>query len=152
MTEFYGNAKQRLDESPEFKKILQLNMVKLQAGDVESCEIWQVWCGLSWKEFEKVYDRLDITVDECRESFYNDKITTVIQEFEQKGLISVDSIQAGSTHKNECRDGPFCRIDKFWIWNNIRILRRLIYSSDLFFLYYIEMYLFGLFGIVNQLE
>ncbi|KAL7517532.1 hypothetical protein ACHAWX_002451 [Stephanocyclus meneghinianus] len=90
LTEFYKNAKQRFDESPEFKKISQLNVVKLQAGDAECREIWQVLCDVSRKEFEKVYDRLDITVEECGESFYNDKIPPVIQEFERKGLISVE--------------------------------------------------------------
>ncbi|KAL7479849.1 hypothetical protein ACHAW6_005572 [Cyclotella cf. meneghiniana] len=80
----------RFDESPEFKKISQLNVVKLQAGDAECREIWQVLCDVSRKEFEKVYDRLDITVEECGESFYNDKIPPVIQEFERKGLISVE--------------------------------------------------------------
>eukprot|EP00804_Cyclotella_cryptica_P005201 CCRYP_014247-RA/>CCRYP_014247-RA protein AED:0.11 eAED:0.11 QI:0/0/0/1/1/1/2/0/813 len=90
LTEFYKNAKQRFDESPEFKKISQLNVVQLQAGDRECREIWQVLCDVSRKEFEKVYNRLDITVQECGESFYNDKIPPVIEEFEQRGLISVE--------------------------------------------------------------
>jgi arginyl-tRNA synthetase len=37
-----------------------------------------------------VYKRLDITVEECGESFYNSKIPPVIQEFEDAGLISVE--------------------------------------------------------------
>ncbi|KAL7468659.1 hypothetical protein ACHAXS_008895 [Conticribra weissflogii] len=90
LTQFYKNAKQRFDDSPEFKKISQLNVVKLQAGDPECRRIWQVLCDVSRKEFEKVYDRLDITVEECGESFYNDKIPPVIDEFEKKGLIKVE--------------------------------------------------------------
>ena len=90
LTEFYKNAKMRFDESAEFKKISQLNVVKLQAGDEEYKKMWQVLCDVSRKEFEKVYNRLDITVEECGESFYNDKIPPVIEEFDGKGLISVE--------------------------------------------------------------
>ena len=90
LTEFYKNAKMRFDDSPEFKKISQLNVVKLQAGDAECRKIWQVLCDVSRKEFEKVYNRLDITVEECGESFYNSKIPPVIEEFDEKGLISVE--------------------------------------------------------------
>jgi arginyl-tRNA synthetase len=90
LTAFYKNAKSRFDESAEFKKISQLNVVELQAGDEECRKIWQVLCDVSRKEFEKVYDRLDITVEECGESFYNDKIPPVIEEFMSRGMISVE--------------------------------------------------------------
>lgn len=90
LTSFYKNAKSRFDESAEFKKISQLNVVKLQAGDEECRKIWQVLCDVSRMEFEKVYDRLDISVTECGESFYNDKIPPVIDEFTSRGMISVE--------------------------------------------------------------
>jgi len=90
LTAFYKNAKSRFDESAEFKKISQLNVVKLQAGDEECRKIWQVLCDVSRLEFEKVYARLDISVKECGESFYNDKIAPVIDEFDSRGMISVE--------------------------------------------------------------
>ena len=90
LTAFYKNAKARFDESPEFKKISQLNVVKLQAGDEECRKIWQVLCDVSRKEFEKVYNRLDIPVEECGESFYNDKISPVIDEFIARDMCSVE--------------------------------------------------------------
>jgi arginyl-tRNA synthetase len=90
LTEFYKNAKSRFDESPEFKKVSQLNVVSLQAGDGECLRIWKVLCDISRLEFEKVYKRLDISVEECGESFYNDKIPGVIDEFDQRGMISVE--------------------------------------------------------------
>ena len=64
--------------------------MKLQAGDEECRAIWQVLCDISRKEFEKVYKRLDITLKECGESFYNSKIPAVIEEFDEAGLISVE--------------------------------------------------------------
>ena len=77
----------RFDEDEEFKKTSQLNVVNLQAGDQECRDIWNVLCDISRREFEKVYRRLDITLDECGESFYNDKIPPVLEEFEKSGLI-----------------------------------------------------------------
>lgn len=90
LTVFYKNAKMRFDESPEFKKVSQLNVVKLQAGDAECKLIWQLLCDISRIEFEKVYKRLDITVTECGESFYNDKIAPVIDEFITAGYCTVE--------------------------------------------------------------
>jgi len=90
LTQFYKNAKARFDEDSEFKKTSQLNVVKLQSGDEECKGIWQLLCDISRLEFEKVYKRLDITVKECGESFYNDKIAQVIEEFDKAGHISVE--------------------------------------------------------------
>jgi len=90
LTKFYKEAKARFDEDPEFKKTAQLCVVKLQAGDEECKVIWQILCEISRKEFEKVYKRLDITIEECGESFYNDKIASVIEECEKAGHISVE--------------------------------------------------------------
>mmetsp|Transcript_61020 Transcript_61020/g.90490 ORF Transcript_61020/g.90490 Transcript_61020/m.90490 type:complete len:855 (+) Transcript_61020:130-2694(+) len=90
LTAFYKKAKERFDESPEFKKMSQTNVVKLQSGDKECLGIWQLLCDISRREFKKVYDRLDITTEECGESFYNDKIPAVIQEFDDAGLISIE--------------------------------------------------------------
>ena len=80
----------RFDEDADFKKTSQLNVVKLQAGDEECRQIWQKLCDISRIEFEKVYKRLDITLEECGESFYNPKIPSVIEEFEEKKLIQVE--------------------------------------------------------------
>jgi len=87
LTAFYKRAKERFDEDADFKKTSQLNVVKLQAGDEECRAIWQTLCDISRLEFEKVYKRLDITVEECGESFYNKLIPPVIEEFEKAGHI-----------------------------------------------------------------
>lgn len=90
LTEFYKNAKARFDESPEFKKTAQTNVVKLQSGDEECLKVWQMLCDASRSEFQKVYDRLDVTLEEKGESFYNAKIPLVIKEFEQANMISIE--------------------------------------------------------------
>ncbi|CAB9513415.1 Arginine--tRNA ligase [Seminavis robusta] len=90
LTVFYKNAKQRFDESAEFKKTAQTNVVALQSGDKECLKIWKMLCDVSRKEFQKVYNRLDVTLEEKGESFYNDKIPAVIQEFDQAGLVKIE--------------------------------------------------------------
>lgn len=102
LTNFYKKAKERFDDSPEFKKLAQLNVVKLQSGDPECLKIWKMLCDTSRGEFEKVYSRLDVTLNECGESFYNDKIPAVIQEFEKAGLL--ESEEGGA---------KVVRVDKF---------------------------------------
>jgi len=90
LTAFYKAAKERFDEDADFKKTAQLNVVKLQSGDEECMEIWKLLCDVSRREFKKVYDRLDVTVEEFGESFYNDKIPPVIEEFKKAGLLSIE--------------------------------------------------------------
>lgn len=90
LTEFYKAAKKRFDEDAEFKKTSQLNVVALQAGDSECMKIWKLLCDVSRGEFKKVYDRLDVTVYECGESFYNDKIPAVVEEFDRAGKLSIE--------------------------------------------------------------
>ena len=90
LTVFYKNAKQRFDDDADFKKTAQTNVVKLQSGDEECLKIWKLLCDVSRQEFQKVYTRLDVSLAEKGESFYNEKIPPVIDEFEQAGLVSVE--------------------------------------------------------------
>lgn len=90
LTGFYKCAKKRFDDDAEFKKTSQLNVSKLQSGDEEFLKIWKILCDVSRKEFKKVYDRLDVTTHECGESFYNDKIPAVIDEFIEKSMIKIE--------------------------------------------------------------
>jgi arginyl-tRNA synthetase len=68
---FYQNAKKRFDLDEEFKKKAHENVVKLQSGDEGCLAGWKMLCELSRKEFQKIYDRMDITLKEQGESFYN---------------------------------------------------------------------------------
>jgi len=90
LTQFYKSAKKRFDEDAVFKKQSQENVVLLQSGDKSCLSIWNLLCDISRREFEKVYKRLDITLDECGESFYNDKIPAVIDEIDKLGKISIE--------------------------------------------------------------
>ncbi|KAG9351943.1 hypothetical protein JZ751_023194 [Albula glossodonta] len=51
---------------------------------------WNLICDVSRKEFQKVYECLDIQIIERGESFYQDLMTSVVKEFEEKGLVELD--------------------------------------------------------------
>ena len=90
LTQFYKNAKGRFDEDAAFKKQSQLNVVALQSGDESCVAMWKLLCDVSRKEFQEVYDRLDVSLDEYGESFYNSRIPSVIEEFENAGLVRIE--------------------------------------------------------------
>eukprot|EP00922_Rhytidocystis_sp_ex-Travisia-forbesii_P039818 GHVS01059248.1.p1 GENE.GHVS01059248.1~~GHVS01059248.1.p1 ORF type:complete len:636 (+),score=117.61 GHVS01059248.1:47-1954(+) len=86
---FYRASKLRFDEDSDFKRRAQQNVVKLQSGDEIALKMWQDICEVSRLEFKKVYDRLDVRVFEKGESFYNNMLPNVVEELENKGLVSV---------------------------------------------------------------
>ena len=90
LTAFYKAAKERFDQDANFKKLSQLNVVKLQSGDEECKKIWEKLCDISRVNFEKVHKRLQVHIDEVGESFYNPKIPAVIKELEEKDLITIE--------------------------------------------------------------
>lgn len=78
----------RLEETDEsIKRTAREELVKLQAGDAENLAIWKQTVELSWCEFEKLYDVLDIRFDErLGESAYNDALSPLCTELEKRGI------------------------------------------------------------------
>lgn len=71
----------------EVKAAAREELVKLQAGDVENLAIWRETVDLSWQEFRKVYDLLDIHFDETLgESAYNEALAPLCERLEQEGV------------------------------------------------------------------
>lgn len=63
-------------------------LVKLQDGDDENLSIWKEMIALSQDQFDTIYGRLDISFDETLgESFYNDRLKSVVEELQSKGLV-----------------------------------------------------------------
>ncbi|TTC00281.1 Arginine--tRNA ligase, cytoplasmic [Bagarius yarrelli] len=87
---FYKESKKRFDEDEEFKKRAYQCVVKLQSKEPKFIKAWNLICDVSRKEFQKIYDSLGINILERGESFYQDRMTQVVQEFEKKGLVEVD--------------------------------------------------------------
>ncbi len=88
---FYKQAKIRFDHDEEFKEIARQAVVKLQAGDEESLKAWQLLCAQSRREFEVIYQWLDIDLTERGESFYNPFLPGIIEQLEQSGLLVEDA-------------------------------------------------------------
>lgn len=80
----------RFDEDEEFKKRAYNCVVKLQSGDPNSITAWKLICDVSRKEFQKIYDRLDIKIVERGESFYQSRMESIVKDLASKGLLEED--------------------------------------------------------------
>ncbi|KAI0564034.1 Arginyl-tRNA synthetase [Gracilaria domingensis] len=103
LVEFYRQAKKCYDEDPAFKSAALAEVVQLQSGNPETLRAWKLICDLSRTEFQKIYDRLDIKLEERGESFYNPLLSDVVASLFEKGLAT----------KNEGATVVFLEGDKF---------------------------------------
>ncbi|KAL5768720.1 hypothetical protein ACOSQ2_015503 [Xanthoceras sorbifolium] len=84
---FYKASKQRFDSDPAFKERAQKAVVSLQGGEPKYHKAWARICEISRKEFDKVYKRLKIQIEEKGESFYNPYIPGIIETLSEQGLV-----------------------------------------------------------------
>ena len=76
------------ESKPEMEDEARAWFTKLENGDLEAKELWQWFRDESLKEFARVYDLLDIEFDSYNgESFYSDKMDTIIETIKEKGLL-----------------------------------------------------------------
>ena len=87
---FYREAKKRFDEDEAFQVTSREEVVKLQGGDPVSLKAWGLLCDQSRREFQKIYDRLDIRLSERGESFYNPFLASVLGGLKEAGLLVTD--------------------------------------------------------------
>jgi arginyl-tRNA synthetase len=90
LVELYRAAKKRFDEDADFKEISRRAVVDLQAGGAEAKLAWQLICEQSRREFQKIYDVLNIQLTERGESFYNSLLSSVIVDLQETGLLQED--------------------------------------------------------------
>ena len=88
---FYRQAKQRFDADEDFQNTARQEVVRLQAGDPVSLKAWGLLCDQSRREFQQLYERLDIRLNERGESFYNPYLEAVVADLEAAGLLVVDA-------------------------------------------------------------
>jgi arginyl-tRNA synthetase len=84
---FYKKAKQRFDEDEVFQTAARQKVIALQAGDPATLQAWQLLCEQSRREFQAIYDRLQVQLTERGESFYNPFLAETVGELEQLGLL-----------------------------------------------------------------
>ena len=83
----YKKAKQRFDEDAEFQAAARKEVVKLQAKDPDTMKAWNLLCDQSRREFQVIYDRLNVQLTERGESFYNPYLATVVDDLRATGLL-----------------------------------------------------------------
>ena len=87
---FYKESKMRFDSEPDFKKRSYACVVKLQAHDPVYIKGWQAICDVSRREFQKIYDRLDIVLTERGESFYQELMKEAVALLGQAKVLEED--------------------------------------------------------------
>ena len=87
LVSLYKKAKLRFDEDEEFRQTARQEVVNLQAGAEDSRHAWQLLCDQSRREFQVIYDLLDIKLEERGESFYNPFLSDIVSELDEKGLL-----------------------------------------------------------------
>ena len=81
---FYEEA----EKDPALEDISRKHFKNLEDGCEEEVRLWNEFKDLSLKEFKRIYDMLNVSFDSyAGESFYSDKMDTVIEEIDNKGLL-----------------------------------------------------------------
>jgi arginyl-tRNA synthetase len=90
---FYQAARAKYDDlDTDFADRARRRVVLLQAGDQDTLRIWHELVDLSKAYFNRIYQRLDITLtddDLAGESMYNDQLGPICDELEDKGIATV---------------------------------------------------------------
>lgn len=93
---FFQESKKRFDSDEAFKKRAYEKVVKLQHYDDEIVKAWNLICDISKKceikvvfylyfysDNQLVYDRLDIVIKDVGESFYQDKMISLVEDLKK---------------------------------------------------------------------
>lgn len=91
LQDFYAKSKERFDADEEFKKNAYQRVVELQNNNPNITKIWEIIKGISKKAYDQIYYKLNITLDEVGESFYQQFIPNLIKELEEKNLLEEDN-------------------------------------------------------------
>jgi arginyl-tRNA synthetase len=88
LLKLYVHFHEEAENHPELEDESREWFTKLENGDEEAKELWQWFRDESLKEFDRVYDLLDIQFDSLAgESFYSDKMDGVIKTLNEKNLL-----------------------------------------------------------------
>ncbi len=87
LQQFYAESKKRFDTDSVFKQNAYQKVVQLQSNDVEVVEAWNFIKEISRRSYNDIYEKLDIKLFECGESFYQSQIPSLIKELEFKNLL-----------------------------------------------------------------
>ncbi|EGP5094099.1 arginine--tRNA ligase [Enterococcus faecium] len=79
------------ETEPELNEEARAWFKRLEEGDEEAIQLWQWFRDESMKEFNKIYDLLEVRFDSLNgEAFYNDKMDEIVELLEEKHLLNED--------------------------------------------------------------
>lgn len=88
LTKIYVRINQLCKEDETVLDICRDNFKKLEDGDEYCTKIWNLFRKLSLKEFQRIYDLLNIQFDSLNgEAFYSDKMGEVVELLEKSGKL-----------------------------------------------------------------
>jgi len=88
LEQLYVEFHRQSEKNPEMEEAARECFKRLEEGDKKARFIWQALVNLSLKEFERVYKLLGVSFDVVLgESFYQDKMTIVVDEARRKKLL-----------------------------------------------------------------
>src|SRR5437667_9689036 len=83
----YKETNQQAASDPKIREACRQELIKLQADDRESGDIWKQCVAFSMQDFERVYKLLDVHYDlQCGESFYHDRLPDVVERLLKSGV------------------------------------------------------------------
>lgn len=88
---FYQAASSLFKNDAGFARRARAYVVALQSGDKKCLRLWEKFVEESFSHCQRIYDELNITLNRDHikgESFYNEYLTTVVDELEEKGLLT----------------------------------------------------------------
>ena len=89
MLRIYVKFHQEAETNPQLDEEGRAYFKKIEDKDPETLKIFNLFKEMTLKDVERIYKRLDITFDSYNgESFYNDKMSPVIQELKEKKLLT----------------------------------------------------------------
>ncbi|GMQ58594.1 arginine--tRNA ligase [Vallitalea sediminicola] len=111
LTNIYVKFHEEAEKNPQLDDDARAWFTKMENGDEEALELWQWFKDISLKEFNRIYEMLDMKFDSyAGESFYNDKMNDIIKELDDKGLTKVS--EGAKIVELEDENMPPCLITK----------------------------------------
>ena len=88
LTRLYVKYHEEAENDPSLDDQARAYFKQIEDGEEEALRLFNYFKDITLKEIDKIYKMLDVTFDSyAGESFYNDKMTPVVEELKEKGLL-----------------------------------------------------------------
>jgi arginyl-tRNA synthetase len=92
LVDLYVKFHEEAEKNPTLEDEGRAWFKKLEDGDEEARSLWQKCIAWSWKEFDAIYQQLDVSFTENNgkgygEAYFEDKMASVIDELKEKQLL-----------------------------------------------------------------